>query len=197
MNRGPGKAWATLMHFTLARPDAVRAINQRWLLKFWMRHLDGARVPRWQAVAPEELASIADSLSLLSVSGGQPLRFQIRYHGRMVAKVYGGIDYRGRHLDEVIQPERRETALAPYVHAVRTGAPVYTIQDVNDAAGRVIHFERLLLPFAHDGETVDRVLSALEFVCADGNFDAQALLSAPTSARTLRLAVTIEGRATA
>ncbi len=87
--------------------------------------------------------------------------------------------------------------LAPYVQAVRTGAPVYTIQDVSDAAGRVIHFERLLLPFARDGETVDRILAALEFVCDDGDFDAQALLSAPGAARTLRLSATIEARAMA
>ena len=49
------------MQFTPARPDAVRAINQRWLLKFWMRHLDGARVPRWQAVEADDLASLSDA----------------------------------------------------------------------------------------------------------------------------------------
>ncbi len=85
----------------------------------------------------------------------------------------------------------------PYVEAVRTGEPVYTIQDVSDAAGRVIHFERLLLPFGRDGKAVDRILAALEFVCADGDFDAQALLTAPGPARTLRLSATIEARAMA
>ena len=185
------------MEFTTARPDVIRAINQRWLLKFWTQHLDGARVPRWQTVKPDDLASIQDQLSLLDVTGGQPPRFLIRFHGRMVAQVYGSTDCRGRHLDEVVVPERRNTGLEPYVEAVRTGAPVYTIQDVSDSAGRLIHFERLLLPFARDGETVDRILAALEFVCADGNFDAQALLSAPGSARTLRLSATIEARAMA
>ena len=185
------------MQFTPARPDAVRAINQRWLLKFWTQHLNGARVPCWQAITPDDLASLSDNLSLLDVTRETPPRFRIRYHGRMVAQVYGATDYRGRFLDEVVLPERRETGLEPYVHAVRTGAPVYTIQDVNDPAGRVIHFERLLLPFARDGETVDRILAALEFVCADGDFDARALLSAPGSARTPRLAATIEARAMA
>ena len=185
------------MEFTPARPDVIRAINQRWLLKFWTQHLDGARVPRWQAVKPDSLASMADNLSFLDVSGDTPPRFLIRFHGHMVAKVYGSTDCRGRPLDEVVRPERIDSGLAPYVHAAQSGTPVYTIEDVSDAAGRVIQFERLLLPFAGDGKTVDRILAALEFVCDDGNFDAQALLSAPSSARTLRLSATIEARAMA
>ncbi len=185
------------MQFTSVRPDAVRAINQRWLLKLWMRHLDGARVPRWQAVQPDDLAGLSDNLSLLDVAGGPQPRFQIRYHGRMVAQVYSSTDCRGRYLDEVVRPERRDIGLAPYIEAVRIGAPIYTIEDVNDSAGRVIHFERLLLPFARDGKTVDRILAAFDFICADGDFDAQALLMAPGSARTLRLSATIETRAMA
>lgn len=185
------------MQFRRARPDTVRAINQRWLLKFWTQHLKGSRVPCWQAVNADDLASLSDNLSLLDVIGGMPPRFRVRYHGRMVAQVYGSTDHRGRYLDEVVRPERRVTGLAPYVEAVRTDAPVYTIEDVTDSAGRVIHFERLLLPFARDGETVDRILASLEFVCADGDFDARALLSAPGFARTQRLAATIEVEAKA
>ena len=185
------------MELTPARPDAVRAINQRWLLKFWMRHLEGVRVPRWQAVKADDLASISDHLSLLDVTGGAQPRFLIRFHGRMIAKVYGSADCRGRHLDEVIPATARDKALTPYVHAAQSGVPVYTIYDVTDRAGRLIHFERLLLPFARDGENVDRILAAFEFVCPDGDFDAEALMSAPGPAPTPRLSATIDARAMA
>lgn len=185
------------MRFTTARPDAVCAINQRWLLKFWMRHLNGARVPRWQAVKPDDLASMADNLSLLDVTGGTPPRFLIRFHGRTIGRAYGSADCRGRHLDEVMAAASRDKALAPYALAAHDRAPVYTVQDVTDRAGRVIHFERLQLPFARDGERVDRILAAFEFVCADGNFDDDALLSAAGAPPTLRLAATIEARAMA
>lgn len=180
------------MQFKRTRPDAVRAINQRWLLKFWTQHREGAYVPRWQAIKPDDLDSLSDNLSLLDVTGDTPPRFRIRFQGRMVARVYGSVDNRGRYLDEWVRPERLYIGLASYTECARTGLPVYTIQDIYDSAGRLIHYERLLLPFACDGETVDRILAALEFICADGNFDAQALLSAPGSARTLRLAATIE-----
>lgn len=185
------------MHFATARPDAVRAINQRWLLKFWTRHLDGARVPRWQTVSADDLASVADNLSFLDVIRGDPPRFLVRFHGRVVGRAYGSSDCRGRHLDEIIPAAGRDEALAPYAQTAKDGMPVYTIQDITDRAGRLIHFERLLLPFARDGVTVDRILAALEFVCADGDFDDKALLSAPAAAPTLQLSVTIETRAMA
>ncbi len=184
------------MQFTTARPDAIRAINQRWLLKFWTRHVGGARVPRWQAVKADDLASMADNLSFLDVIRGKPTRFLIRFHGRVVGRVYGSSDCRGRHLDEVLPAADRDKALAPYAQAAQDGMPVYTIQDITDSAGRLIHFERLLLPFAHDGETVDRILASLEFICDDGDFDQEALLKA-AGAATPRLSATIEASAMA
>ena len=185
------------MQFTTARPDAIRAINQRWLLKYWIQHLDGARVPRWQAVKTDDLASMADHLSFLDVIRGKPLRFVIRFHGRMVGRAYGTPDCSGRHLDEIIPVAGRDETLAPYVRAAKDGVPVYTIQDVTDTAERLIHFERLLLPFARNGETVDRILAAFEFVCADGDFDDKELLSASAAAPTLQLSAIIEARAMA
>jgi hypothetical protein len=94
------------MEFEPSRPDVVRAVNQRWLLKIWSRHLEGHRVPRWQA----------------------------------------------------------------------------------------IEAERLLLPFGRDGQTVDRVLAAFEFFCADGAFDGHALTQR-TDGPALRLSAQIEARA--
>ncbi len=184
------------MQFTTARPDAIRAINQRWLLKFRTEHFDGARVPRRQAVKADDIASMADNLSFLDVIRGKPTRFLIRFHGRAVVRVYGSSDCRGRHLDEFLPAAGRNWALAPYLEAAKDGVPVYTIQDITDRAGRIIHFERLLLPFAHDGQTVDRILASLEFVCDDGDFDEKALLKA-AGAATTRLSATIEARAMA
>lgn len=185
------------MEFAPARPDIIRAINQRWLLKFWAQHLDGTRVPRWQAVKPDDLASLADHLTLFDVTGGAQPRFLIRFHGRLIAPVYGAGDCRGHYLDEFMRPERHDEALAPYRHAVKSGAPVYTVSDIIDAKERVIHFERLLLPFAHDGKAVDRILAAFEFVCLDGHFDSSALRSAVVAPPALRLAAAIEVRAMA
>lgn len=181
------------MDFKAARPDVVRAINHRWLLKFWKRHLGASKVPQWQAVESEDLRRVSASLSFLDVIGeGDAARFQIRFHGAMVAQVYGADDCRGQYLDQIILAKHHGMGLTPYFHALKTGCPTYTIHDVTDRNNRLIHFERLLLPFSHDGENIDRILASFEFICEDGAFDNDVLLRTQMVQPALRLSATIE-----
>jgi hypothetical protein len=186
------------MQFSVARPDVVRAINQRWLLKLWKRHLVTQRIPHWQAVEAEDLSRVSANLSFLDVTGSDgDARFQIRFHGATIGQVYGSPDCRGKYIDETIPAASRANGLAPYYRALESSRPVYTIHDVTDRKGRLVHYERLLLPFAHDGENVDRILASFEFVCADSAFDGRDLMKSQTVPPALRLSATIEPRATA
>jgi len=184
------------MQFDMSRPDVVRAVNQRWLIKFWTQHLADCRVPRWQAVEAERLSSMQQNLSFLDVVPGADggMRFLIRFHGEMIRHAYGSPDGRGRYLDEILTPGVCPTGITPYEKAVRDALPVYTILDVTDRQGRLVHAERLLLPFARDGETVDRVLAAFEFICEEGAFDGHAIMTAGDGP-ALRLSALIEARA--
>jgi hypothetical protein len=180
------------MDFSVARPDVVRAINQRWLLKFWKRQSGTHRLPRWQAVEAEDLSRVAANLSFLDVSGSDgTARFLIRFHGATIGRVYGSVDCRGKYLDEVIPSADRMAGLEAYHQTIQTGRPVYTIHDVTDRNGRLVHYERLLLPFSRDGETADRILAAFEFVCPDGAFDHHGLMTTPAAPPQLRLCATI------
>ena len=180
------------MQFSPARPDVVRAISQRWLLTFWTRQLGDHRVPCWQAVETENLSRMSSNLSFLDVlEGDRGLRFQIRFHGAFVGVVYGAPDCRGKFLYESQPDDVRLQAHAPYLRAVETGRPVYTIHDVTDRQGRLVHYERLLLPFSRDGEKVDRILASFEFVCEDGAFEANALMTNQPMPPALRLSATI------
>lgn len=181
------------MQFSVARPDVVRAINQRWLLKCWNRDKGAHRVPLWQPVIAEDLSRVAANLSFLQVSGGgEAARFQIRFHGAAIAHAYGSPDCRGKYLDEVMPDSGQAKHLAPYHRAQQIGHPVYTIHDVTDRAGRLVHYERLLLPYGRDGERVDHILATFEFVSPEGAFDCQALMKSPKTAPVLRLSATIE-----
>src|SRR5450432_2996585 len=103
------------MHFTVARSDVVRAINQRWLLKFWNRNRGVHRIPQWQTVEAENMKRMSANLSFLDVTGGDgKARFVIRFHGATIAEVYGAVDCRGRFLDEIIPAANHPTGLAPY-----------------------------------------------------------------------------------
>ncbi len=181
------------MNFSVARPEVVRAVNQRWLLKFWKEQLGAHRVPQWRAINTENLSRMSENLSFLDVTGvGDALRFHIRFHGALIGRAYGSVDCRGKYLDAVIPASRHKEKLAPYHHTVAAGCPVYTIYDVTDRAGRVVHYERLLLPFASNGMAVDRILASFEFVCLEGGFDGDALMQSQSAAPALRLSVQIE-----
>jgi hypothetical protein len=52
---------------------------------------------------------------------------------------------------------------------------------MRDRAGRIVHFERLLLPFGQDGTAVDRVLASIEAVSPEGAFDSRDLMTASAS----------------
>jgi len=183
------------MQFAVAQPDIVRAINQRWLLVFWNRHLGVHRVPRWQAVETENLSRMADNLSFLDVIVGTATpRLQIRSHGAVVGRVFGAPDCRGKFLYDSMPEAARAQKLLPYRQAVNSGRPVYTVHDMTDRQGRLVHYERLLLPFSSDGERVDRILTSFEFVSPDGAFDSRGLMDMQTTPPELRLSATIEPR---
>ena len=60
--------------------------------------------------------------------------------------------------------------------------------------GRLVHYERLLLPFSQDGASVDRILASFEFVSPDGGFENWDLMGKLTAPPALRLSATIEPR---
>jgi hypothetical protein len=58
-----------------------------------MRQLDANPVPRWEALEAADLSCISYNLSFLDVIAGDgALRFHIRFHGAIVAQVFGSPD---------------------------------------------------------------------------------------------------------
>jgi hypothetical protein len=181
------------MQFSVARPDAVRAINQRWLLKIWHRHLDGLRVPAWQAVEAEDLSRMAANLSFLDVMrAGEKTHFRISFHGETVGLIYGAPDCHGKFLHNSKPEPARSEALAAYRQAVAMGRPVYIVHDMADRENRLVHSERLVLPLSSDGESVDRIITSFEFVSPDGAFASHGLMQTLKAPPALRLMATIE-----
>lgn len=167
------------MDFVQARPDVVRSVAQRWLLNHWLRLRGNRPCPTWGDVDTGEFRSQADTVMFCDVvtSGGAP-RLLIRYHGERIAQAYGG-DCRGKFLDEVLPPTWREGAIATYCEALRGRYPVYNVVDTRDRDGRLVHMERLLLPFGRNGEAVDRVLASIETLSLDGKFAQHGLADSP------------------
>lgn len=180
------------MQFSVGRPDLIRAINQRWLINFWKASRTQQQVPSWQAVEAQDLSRVSANLCFMHVEPTEAApRLRIFAHGPTIGRVYGSADCRGKYLDEVLPPSACHNALSPYYQAVQSGHPVYLVHDVIDRKDRIVHFERLLLPFATDGRVVDRILASFELVSPDGAFESDQLMATLREQPVLRLSTKI------
>jgi hypothetical protein len=168
------------VEFVLSPPDIVRSADQLWLLKSWMRVRGAARVPPLDALSGPELADLSGNLLSADVLRDAGLtRFLVRSCGARVMDYVGVVcDGQGKFIDEALPPAYRDAALSTFLEVVAAREPVYTIADMRDGAGRIVHFERLLLPFSRDGTSVDRVLASIEAVSPEGAFESRDLMVA-------------------
>lgn len=164
------------MEFISSRPDVVRSITQRWLLGYWNRLRGQDAVPVWPGFRGSELPPMSDDLTFGDVidNNGSPRLF-VRFQGKNVAQAFGFSSV-GRYLDEVLPPPYRDMALATCREAIATKLPVYTVADMRDRDGRIVHFERLLLPFGHGGAEIGRILASMETVSPEGAFNSRDLM---------------------
>ncbi len=171
------------MEYVISPPDIVRSINQLWLLKQWMRARGAGRLPSPESLTVEELADISANLLFTDVVNGGATRFFIRFSGPRILEYFGAScanEGQGRFLDEVLPAGYRDSALATFREAVAAREPVYTVADMRDRSGRIVHFERLLLPLGRDGTAVDRIIASIEAVSPEGVFDSHHLMTGPS-----------------
>jgi hypothetical protein len=76
-------------------------------------------------------------------------------------------DYLGPRLVPVVMPV--------YYECVRRALPVYTISSIDDIYGRIVAYERLLMPFSQAGR-VTHVIASLKTISEDGGFEIRNLM---------------------
>lgn len=153
---------------------------------------DATALPTWQRLQPD-LAHAFANLSLTEVVGADATaRFRIKFHGSRVGELYGRTSCAGKFLDEILPAGYSAPALATYRQVVATRLPVYTIADMRDPAGRIVHYERLLLPLGSDGDQVEEILASLEIVSPEGAFEHHGLMKTPGKAPAFAFLTTIQ-----
>lgn len=180
------------MRYPDASPEVIRGINQRWLLRYWNELRGPALLPAWRGLQGRELSGMEQHLLFVDVVSSEYPRFLMRHHSRWIGEAYGS-DCHGRFLDAMSPGRYHDAAVANYRQATAALAPVYAAVDLADPQGRLVHYERLLLPFSSDGRTVDRVLTSLEMVSPDGAFEHRGLIPSNTQAGSFSVNVTIRG----
>jgi len=169
------------MDFAGADPSVVKSIRQRYLLNEWLR-LAGKRPPLplqrdFQLDRVDE--ETVDMMGYNVVGEADGARFLITHQGARLATTYGNerVDpaERRRFLDEAIGPERYANVVDIYRTCLRHKRPVYSISTVNDADGKEVSYERLLLPFG-EGETVQQIIGSFKSISIEGGFKVSNLM---------------------
>jgi hypothetical protein len=164
------------LDFQSANPTIVKSIKQRDLLNTWLRlYARDQRMPRMREYRPERLADELPDLVYYTVEPAQqPPRLMIQSDGTRMSSAYGHTG-KGRYLDDFLG-SRLVPVVMPIYHAcLQRGLPVYTITNIDDTYGRIVAYERLLLPFS-DGDGVTDVIASLKTISEDGGFEIRNLM---------------------
>ena len=186
------------MEFTNSPPDVIRSINQIWLLQYWTRLRAAHPFPPVRALNAEKLTSISANLLMTEVVNANTsgnARFLICFNGARIAESMGmgsPNQCKGRFLDEVLPASYCAAAHSTFHQVVAARKPVYTMADMRDEVGRIVHYERLLLPFGLNGFAVDHILASLEAVSPEGAFENRDLMKAPSRPPAFALCTIID-----
>jgi len=188
------------MDFTGADPSVVKSIRQRYLLNEWLRAA-GKRQPM-PLVRDFQLDRVDDEMADMMgydvVGEADGARFLITHQGARLATTYGNerVDpgERRRFLDEAIGPERYANVVDIYRTCLRHKRPVYSISTVDDADGKEVSYERLLMPFG-SGEAVQQIIGSFKSISIEGGFKISNLMGLRPKAEPVILVRAIIDRA--
>jgi hypothetical protein len=142
-----------------APPPAADQRVQR-LHEYWQAvHPPGGGLPGRQHVDPTVLPPALLPFLWLADVGRAPLRFRYRLLGTEQVRVLGR-DYTGRWIDEVHPAFPGSAAAAQFIAAAEEGRPGYRRGSTLIIVPKgYLSMERLILPLARDGRTVDMLLA--------------------------------------
>ena len=180
------------MDFESANPTVVKSIKQRDLLNTWLRlYAREQLTPRIEEYQPARLSDELPDLVYYTVDDTQqPPRLTIQSDGTRMSNAYGHTG-KGRLLDEYLGARIAPVVMPVYNECVRRALPVYTIANIDDIYGRIVAYERLLLPFS-EGGTVTHVIASLKTICEDGGFEIRNLMRGNDSLPTPKLRAIVD-----
>ncbi|KRR07602.1 hypothetical protein CQ12_27605 [Bradyrhizobium jicamae] len=164
------------MEFESAQPSVVKSIKQRDLLNTWLRlYARDQSIPRMTEYQPARIEDELPDLVFYTVDAQvEPPRLTIQSDGTRMSTAYGNTG-KGRNLDEYLGARLAPIVMPVYYQCIARRLPAYTIAEMNDIYGRVVAYERLLLPFA-DKDSVTHIIASLKTISEDGGFEIKNLI---------------------
>jgi len=165
-----------VLDFDSAIPSVVKSIRQRDLLNTWLRlYARNQGAPAIWDYQPARLEEELSDLIYFTVNTAiTPPRLTIQSEGSRISRAYGQTG-KGTLLEDYLGARLAPFVMPAYHQCVARGLPVYTVADVDDIYGRVVAYERLLLPFMTD-DKVSHIIASLKTFCEDGGFEIKNLM---------------------
>lgn len=140
-------------------PHLTEPVLQK-LMRYWMRLRGSAPVPRYRDF---DVLEARQAMACLWVCDYLPDEddptFVYRLAGEEVNQAYER-SIRGRRLDEIIPPKSYPIVLKRFETVVRTPAISVTVGRIYLHLDRLMLGQRVILPFADDDGTVNRIMGA-------------------------------------
>ena len=180
------------MEFVSGKPSVVKSIKQRDLLNTWLRlYARTQSMPRLPEYQPERLEDEMPDLVFYTVDAkSSPPRLTIQSDGTRMSSAYGHTG-KGKLLDEYLGARMAAIVMPVYCACIAHKLPVYTVSTIDDIYGRIVAYERLLMPFSDAGE-VTHVLASLKTISEDGGFEIRNLMRSNDTLPTPKLRSVID-----
>lgn len=164
------------MNFESANPSIVKSIKQRDLLNTWLRlFARDQSMPRLEEYQPSRIEDELPDMVFYTVDTAlEPPRLTIQSDGTRMSSAYGNTG-KGRYLDEYLGARLAPIVMPVYYECIIRRLPAYTIANIDDIYGRIVAYERLLLPFAAGGN-VTHIIASLKTISEDGGFEIKNLM---------------------
>jgi len=165
------------MDFESANPTVVKSIKQRDLLNTWLRlYARDQKLPALAEYQPERIEDeLPDLVFFIVDDGSNPPRIIIDSNGTRMASAYGHTG-KGRRLEEYLGPRLAPLVMPVYNECIRRRLPAFTVAHIDDIYGRIVAYERLLLPFSDRDGTVTHIVGSLKTISEDGGFEIKNLM---------------------
>lgn len=179
------------MNFESANPTVIKSIRQRDLLNNWLRLFAPAKhLPRILEFQPYWIEDELPDLVFMTVEKAEPPRLVIDSNATRISIAYGYTG-RGRYLDEYVGARLAALVMPIYQQCLAHALPVYTVAHVDDANGRMVDYERLLLPFSN-GDGVTHIIASIKTISEHGRFEIRNLMRGSDALPTPRLRAVID-----
>jgi hypothetical protein len=129
------------------------------LFAYWRGKCRGDQLPGRQHIDPLDFPDLLPHISIFDVVHiGGAVRCRIRLMGTANVQLMGA-DCTGQFFDARMRPEDAARIMVSYRQVIAERRPHFLHGSVAIPGREHVHYERLLLPLAADGRTVDMLLA--------------------------------------